>query len=447
MSMDANMMHDIQSLQTTEKEMFDNLETNTALTPEQKTQIIDKINAISDMRIQLYKSMNQYRKGIQNNTNTLNHTLSDQIIAIDATENALNQAKKRIKNITNQKINQMRMIQINEYYGEKYVEHNKIIKLFIVLFVYLILIAFLLKRGFIGYRIFMVLLFLMTIPIAYYFWTILLPMYRRNNMNYQEFDWNFDPSSVMDSSGSSTSSSSNDPWMKMTLPATCIGSNCCASGLVYDSSMDLCVVGSSQMANTTNSQLKYADYSGSTMIPIGTNNKFMNYSSGLIFKTFTKLFKESFDGDNKNSIGIFQKSPDNTGITHIIQSNWNDFGVNDITQFSISFQGYFYSKTAGVYTFYFYDPLHKNRLTDDLCYFFIGNNALYPSMHNINKKVFYYESGLPTYSIPLPANAYTPILMYYGQGGGPKSVSLGFSTPTNKTIMFNGDGYFFHNGQ
>lgn len=52
-----DMINDIQSLQTMEQQLFNSLETNPNLTPEQKQQIVDKIEKLSQMRINLYQTM------------------------------------------------------------------------------------------------------------------------------------------------------------------------------------------------------------------------------------------------------------------------------------------------------------------------------------------------------------------------------------------------------
>ena len=47
------ILNDIQSLQQMEQSLFNNLETNTNLTPQQQQQIIEKMNQLTNMRINL----------------------------------------------------------------------------------------------------------------------------------------------------------------------------------------------------------------------------------------------------------------------------------------------------------------------------------------------------------------------------------------------------------
>ena len=50
------LLNDIQSLQTMEQQLFNSLETNPNLTTSQQQQIVEKMNQISNMRINLYKT-------------------------------------------------------------------------------------------------------------------------------------------------------------------------------------------------------------------------------------------------------------------------------------------------------------------------------------------------------------------------------------------------------
>jgi hypothetical protein len=66
-------------------------------------------------------------------------------------------------------------------------------------------------------------------------------------MNYQEYDWYFDPSTAP----TSTSSSSKDPWASNSRFGNCVGDACCSDGLVYDSSLNQCVISGDETDTTT----------------------------------------------------------------------------------------------------------------------------------------------------------------------------------------------------
>ena len=53
----SQILNDIQSLQTIEQELFNNLENQPDLSTDQQQQIISKINNISNMRVNLYQTL------------------------------------------------------------------------------------------------------------------------------------------------------------------------------------------------------------------------------------------------------------------------------------------------------------------------------------------------------------------------------------------------------
>jgi hypothetical protein len=57
-------------------------------------------------------------------------------------------------------------------------------------------------------------------------------------MNYQQYDWFFDASKAP---AKTTSSVTGDPWAVPDIGA-CIGDTCCSDGLIYDTTINQCVV-------------------------------------------------------------------------------------------------------------------------------------------------------------------------------------------------------------
>lgn len=241
----------IQSLQQTEKEILDSLEAGKEMTPELRQQIIDKVNALSDMRINLYKVIGSSVGMYQNNLNKSNNLLIQQTGVIDNEEKNLNEYKKKLRMVTDKNMNELRLIEINNYYSEKYSDHANIAIALIMLLSGLIVIHFLYHSGILPDSIYWALVFILTSYLAYRFWNVLLSAYRRNNMNYNQFD--FTPPSASTSATVSTNvaGTTSDPWFK--LPETCVGQACCTSGMIFDDTQNLCIVQSAGSTNITTS--------------------------------------------------------------------------------------------------------------------------------------------------------------------------------------------------
>jgi hypothetical protein len=230
-----------------EKQLFNNLESNTNLTPQQQQQIIEKMNQLSNMRINLYKTLSGFNVFFQNALSSSVGTLKEQSVAVNIVESELNQAKRRLEILENEKNNKIRLVEINEYYGDKYAEHSQLMKIVIFTLVPVIIFAILNNKGILPNGPYMILISIVGLIGAIFFWRKFSSIIMRDNMNYQEYNWPFNP----DTAPSDSNSSFEDPWLSLKPFGGCIGENCCSEGLLYDSSLNQCVT--SLSSSTTES--------------------------------------------------------------------------------------------------------------------------------------------------------------------------------------------------
>jgi hypothetical protein len=273
------ILNDIQALQQMEQQLFDNLETNTGLTTTQQEQIIDKINQISSMRVNLYQTLSGVNNYFQNSLSSSIGTLKEQTIAISIVESELNQAKKRLALLEEEKNNKIRLVEINDYYGGKYAEHGQLMKIVIFTLVPIIILAILNNKGFLPDKIYYLLVGFVAFFGAIFFWYRMFSMWTRDNMSYQEYDWPI----PTDNTGSTTVSS--DPWFTGKLPGTCIGEFCCSTGQTYDTSLNQCVGDSTvetfvteSMLNNVLSKNSETKNTNSSFLP-NNSDSFINYQA------------------------------------------------------------------------------------------------------------------------------------------------------------------------
>lgn len=237
----TNILNDIQSLQTIEKQLFNNLEENTGLTTEQQRKIIEKINDISKMRINLYQTLSGVNNFFQNALTSTKGTLVEQTAAIDIVEKELNKSKKQLRLLEEEKNNKIRIVEINDYYGQKYEEHSYLMKILVVMLVPILILSVLLQKGILPEPIFYIIVVIIAIIGGVFLSKTLSSILTRDNMNYQEYNWAFDQSSAP----TTTSITETDPWESTSdtvSGATCVGDACCLNGLVFDSANNTCVV-------------------------------------------------------------------------------------------------------------------------------------------------------------------------------------------------------------
>jgi hypothetical protein len=262
----TQILGDIQNLQSFEQEMFSNLEENPMLTQQQQQAIIQKINQISSMRLNLYKTLNGVNGYFQNSLYNSKGTLEEQATTIDIVEEELNKAKKKLKILEEEKNNKIRLIEINTYYGEKYQEHAELMKIIIFTLIPIIILAVLHNKGLIPKTIFYILIVIIAAIGSYFMWFRLASIWNRDNMNYQEYNWPvYNPSS---SATTTTTTSTGDPWATTSTTTTstagCVDEYCCATGTTYDASLNQCVIPTSSSSTTTSTT---TSTSGSTPAP------------------------------------------------------------------------------------------------------------------------------------------------------------------------------------
>ena len=240
------LLTDIQSLQTMEEQIFNSLETNPNLTTEQKKQMVDKMNQLSKMRINLYQTLSGVNNYYQNALSSSQGTLTEQSAAIYIVENELNKAKKRLEFLEAEKNNKIRLVEINDYYGDKYAEHGALMKIVIFTLVPIIILAILNSKGILPTTIYLILLSIIAAIGGYFFWKRLGSIITRDNMNYQEYDWYFNAGAAPTAS----SSNDTDPWASKSM-GTCIGDACCSDGQTYDETINQCIGNSTTTTTTT----------------------------------------------------------------------------------------------------------------------------------------------------------------------------------------------------
>ncbi len=240
-------LNNIKSLQTTEMKLYDSLE-NQKLTSDQKQQVIDRINQISQMRIDMYANLKDSYSNYQQNVSTSRNTLNDQMVSIDVIENELNNSKRRLNYLQAEKYNKLRLVGINTYYGKQYNAHKEIMKTVVFICIPVLILTILANNGILPGQLNLllsgVIIIIGSVLIGYQ----IIDLFNRDNMNFDEYDWYFDKNNVEASSTSTdTSGSSSDPWA--TTPATCIGAECCNDNNTYDSTQNKCIPTAQYNAN------------------------------------------------------------------------------------------------------------------------------------------------------------------------------------------------------
>ena len=273
-------LNDIQTIQKIEQDMFNTLESgmaNNTISSEDKTTLVSKINDLSQMRINLYKNVNSTYSFYENNVTSASDTLLEQSVAIDIVENEMNEAKKRLDDLEQDKANKLRLVEINTYYGEKYADHANMMKTIVIICIPIIILTILVNKGIIGRRIYAFLIIIIVVCACIFNWQLFLHMFSHNNMNYDEYDWKFNINNLPPVD--TTNPTGENPWIIEVPSLQCIGSACCGPKMSYDASSNMCtpIVASSSVTGATSTTATPSNALFSSYATALNNSSHVNY--------------------------------------------------------------------------------------------------------------------------------------------------------------------------
>lgn len=182
----------IQQLQKAEKAAFNNLEQGASmstLTWQQRSAIVDQINDMTSMRVNMYDSLRENQTFYDDNLTSAQKGLVQQTDALEVVERELNRSKKRVDYVNEERINRLRLVEINRYYGDKYKHHTLILKYITLMFACMLVVIMMNNTGMLPPMIFKILLVIVLVIGLYVIIKELFDAYARDNMVYEQYNW------------------------------------------------------------------------------------------------------------------------------------------------------------------------------------------------------------------------------------------------------------------
>lgn len=246
-------IQNIKDLQALEKSLYTQLE-NTGSSPnppslQQQEDAIRRINELSKMRATLFGnlqdsySMNQYQVAQTRNN------LVDDLTTVRVIEGELNNSKKQMNALKKEKIDTLRMVEINTYYGKKYESQSNIMKIIIFACIPIIIVTLLDKKKFIPSSVANILLAIIIVAFILVMWYKIADILFRDNMDFDQYQFPFNPEDVdLDNSGSNVV----DLPGPLDMNIECVGDACCTgSNMTYDAEKNACVVQKNTNSDTS----------------------------------------------------------------------------------------------------------------------------------------------------------------------------------------------------
>lgn len=208
-----------------------------AQSPEERSSIEKSIALVQTTRLNLSNALGSLNYYYSSNLEQSSETLHQQTEAVAIIDREMQLAKQRLAFINKQKNNKMRATEINQYYTKAYIERTSLVKWIIVGIIASVLFIYVSSTFTIVPPIIYTIigLALMTY-IGYNILMVLLSMFARNQMIYDEYDWSFDKEGAP---SFDNERGSYDPLKAQGL-LTCVGQVCCSDGTQFNQEKGVC---------------------------------------------------------------------------------------------------------------------------------------------------------------------------------------------------------------
>ena len=103
---------------------------------------------------------------------------------LENSEGALNQTESDINN-------NLRRIEINNYYNQQFIDRTNIVKFIILLCIPVIIVFYIYKIGYISQTLLSWIMIFIIVFGCLYLWGPIIRAFSHNNMVYEQYDWNF----------------------------------------------------------------------------------------------------------------------------------------------------------------------------------------------------------------------------------------------------------------
>ena len=160
---------------------------NTASNPE----LTVKINSINDIIRNLHQNQSELYSVYNTMITSTEKSLEEQGYATTIVSTELGNTTAQLNAYDQEQANKLRLIEINDYYSEQYLDRTNIMKSIILVCIPLIILTILKNKGLLSKNIFTLLIIIIIVVGGIYLFKLFLKAISHNNMQYQQYDWNF----------------------------------------------------------------------------------------------------------------------------------------------------------------------------------------------------------------------------------------------------------------
>ena len=226
----------IRDLQNVEQGMYSVLRNSPNISDGEKEQAVSKINELSSRRESLNEQIQSLGEKAKQDLQVDFQTFQQQMRIVEAAERQLNESKIKLKLLNDEKLNKLRLVQINTYYEKRYDALGYMMKYIVIFLLVAVAVGVGMQKGFIPSSIGSIILAIYFGIGIVFFYLYYTDIRNRSNRNFDEYDWKFDRNMSTEevdeynaAEGDEYTGDGDDDEN-----AECKGEECCSDGMTYD---------------------------------------------------------------------------------------------------------------------------------------------------------------------------------------------------------------------
>jgi hypothetical protein len=240
----AQLLASIEALQTEQRTNMNNYAA--ALTLNERTRIMNRMKDNETLRTNLLQSLGAVTGTNAQQAANQATAAKDLTFALLVAEHELKTQGEQLDAVQQSHDGKKRMIELNTYYGKRFMAQADVMKIFIYLCIPVLIIAYLANAGlFPNYIAGFMIIAIVVIGVVYIYAAV-HDINRRDKMNFDEYTWEFDPSrvgTIVNPNYGATGSDANGNMVG------CFNGKCCGPNTQWDATSGRC--GASTSTSTT----------------------------------------------------------------------------------------------------------------------------------------------------------------------------------------------------
>ena len=192
-SNNENIQTNITSLENLKNDLTEQLYTgiSNGISLEDQNKLTTKITSINEIINSLHQTSSSTYSFFKTNMDATAKSIEEQGYATTIVNNESVGIEYNVDSLEQEQANKLRLIEINDYYSEQYLDRTNIMKSVILVCIPLIILTILKNKGLLSKNIFTLLIIIIIVVGGIYLFKLFLKAISHNNMQYQQYDWNF----------------------------------------------------------------------------------------------------------------------------------------------------------------------------------------------------------------------------------------------------------------